>query len=288
MEAHLEQGSEAWKEYRRSRLGASDIAAVLGISPYSTPLQLWEEKTNRRAPQPMSPAMRFGHDNEEMVRKLYEEKSGVLFLPNVVTHPDYPWMMASLDGLNFSRDKALEIKCCNVKVFELAQKGEAVPHYYAQMMAQFACVPSLEEIHYVCLNKGVMAVVIVKRNEEFIAEMIEQCKAFYKCMVEDYPPSLSVKDYIELEDYDFLDAAEKYKTAKRALDVAKKEEEICKAALLEHTDDGNCCGGGLRITRVTKQTTDYKKACEDASIDLTKYAKTPSSYWKITIEKKDE
>ncbi len=38
-----EQRSEEWLKLRREGLGASDIPAVLGISPYKTPYQLWAE-----------------------------------------------------------------------------------------------------------------------------------------------------------------------------------------------------------------------------------------------------
>ena len=43
----LTQGSPEWLEYRRSRRNASETAAVMGLSPWNTPYQLWLEKTGR-------------------------------------------------------------------------------------------------------------------------------------------------------------------------------------------------------------------------------------------------
>lgn len=40
---------------RSKFLGGSDAAAVMGLSPWKTPLELWFEKTGRRAPQPIDP-----------------------------------------------------------------------------------------------------------------------------------------------------------------------------------------------------------------------------------------
>ena len=33
-----------WLEARRAGIGASDIAAIMGISPWSTPFQIWASK----------------------------------------------------------------------------------------------------------------------------------------------------------------------------------------------------------------------------------------------------
>ena len=43
----LTQGSAEWLDYRRSRRNASETAAVMGLSPWSTPYQLWLDKTGR-------------------------------------------------------------------------------------------------------------------------------------------------------------------------------------------------------------------------------------------------
>ena len=37
-----------WLAARRGRICGSDAAAILGLNPYKTNVQLWEEKTGRR------------------------------------------------------------------------------------------------------------------------------------------------------------------------------------------------------------------------------------------------
>ena len=39
----LVQGSPEWHSYRKNKLGASYAGIILGISPYMTPFQLWEQ-----------------------------------------------------------------------------------------------------------------------------------------------------------------------------------------------------------------------------------------------------
>ena len=40
----LVQGSAEWHQHRRSHRNASETSAVLGISPWMTPYQLWQIK----------------------------------------------------------------------------------------------------------------------------------------------------------------------------------------------------------------------------------------------------
>jgi predicted phage-related endonuclease len=40
-------GREAWLKVRTLGLGGSDVAAACGLSPWTTPYQLWLEKTGR-------------------------------------------------------------------------------------------------------------------------------------------------------------------------------------------------------------------------------------------------
>ena len=47
----LVQGSDEWLAYRTTMRNASESAAVLGISPWVTPYQLWLSKTGRSVPQ---------------------------------------------------------------------------------------------------------------------------------------------------------------------------------------------------------------------------------------------
>lgn len=47
---NLVVGSPEWLQERRAYLGASEFAAVMGVSPWTTPVELWLEKLGRKAP----------------------------------------------------------------------------------------------------------------------------------------------------------------------------------------------------------------------------------------------
>ncbi|NBR91300.1 MAG: hypothetical protein EBS68_15585, partial [Rhodobacteraceae bacterium] len=71
------QRSPEWLELRRQGLGASDMAAVMGVSPYKTPYQLWAEKTGATPPQKVGAAAQRGVILEDAVGRYYEEERGV-------------------------------------------------------------------------------------------------------------------------------------------------------------------------------------------------------------------
>jgi len=106
------QRSPEWLELRGKGIGASDIPAIIGISPYKTPYQLWAEKRGEVKPSPMGPAAQRGVLLEDSVAKWYEQEKNVkVRLSNgVVRLKKHPWAMASLDRTIVGTDGLLEIK----------------------------------------------------------------------------------------------------------------------------------------------------------------------------------
>ena len=74
---------------RRAGLGGSDIGAILGLSPYLTPVDVWAEKTGRATAQDETLQMRFGTYAEEFVAREYTAKTGhaVQRFTSMLRHP---------------------------------------------------------------------------------------------------------------------------------------------------------------------------------------------------------
>lgn len=85
---------------RREYLGASEIGAAMGYSPWETRHDLWEYKTGRRAAKKQTPQMARGHDLEPVIAKLYMRKTGRPVVATQVEfiHPDLPWLRYHADG----------------------------------------------------------------------------------------------------------------------------------------------------------------------------------------------
>lgn len=67
---------EEWLADRARGIGASEVAAVVGISPWDTPFSLWLKKTGQVPPEPENQAMRMGHLLEPVIAQLWEEETG--------------------------------------------------------------------------------------------------------------------------------------------------------------------------------------------------------------------
>jgi len=277
----IEQRSEEWLALRKSKIGASDAAIIMGISPWKTQLQLWEEKTGRKEQAPPSYMMLQGIAQEEHIRQLYELQHETFVVPKVVVSEELPWAMASLDGIT-PDNIIVEFKLANKEVFSEAKKGNVVPYYFAQIQHQLACVPSAKIAHFFIMrNGGETCLVEVERDEKYIAQLMALEKEFYEeYMLKDCPPPFSEKDYVTNDTSEALSAALEWQIAKQRLDDAKTKEEAARKALLEHTDDGNTMIGNVKCTKSYSTTVSYKQACVDNDIDVEKYTKQ-TFCWKL-------
>lgn len=63
---------------RSGGIGGSDVPAILGVSPYASPIDVWMEKVQHPAwrPKDVSPEMRFGTLLEPIMRSAYMEDTG--------------------------------------------------------------------------------------------------------------------------------------------------------------------------------------------------------------------
>jgi putative phage-type endonuclease len=132
----LVQGSDAWLAHRRSLFNASETPAVLGISPWQTPYQLWLVMTGRAETEVTAP-MRRGTALEPQARLAYEEKTGLVMQPLVLQDGRFS---ASLDGMTLAGDLIVEIKVPYTgqgsALWQSVEGGEVPAHYVAQVQHQ--------------------------------------------------------------------------------------------------------------------------------------------------------
>lgn len=67
---------EEWLAERKTGIGGSDAAAILGISPWRTAVDVWLDKTGRKPPREETEAMRIGTELEDFVARRYVERTG--------------------------------------------------------------------------------------------------------------------------------------------------------------------------------------------------------------------
>lgn len=155
---HLCGSREQWLKERKSYIGGSEAASVVGMSPYKTNVQLWEEKTGRYIPEEIrdNPFVEYGSKAEEYLRELFKldfPRYEVDYEPFAMwTNKLYPYAHASLDGWlidPYGQFGVLEIKTATISTGIQAEKwrGKIPDNYYCQILhymlvteAAFACL----------------------------------------------------------------------------------------------------------------------------------------------------
>lgn len=107
----------AWLAERQTGIGGSDIAAIMGVSPYGNANRVWEEKLGIALPKRDTLHMRRGRALEPVVLKQYQEDTGLRMLSppgHLIRHPSIPFAVATLDGLSLQPSgdaRVVEVKC---------------------------------------------------------------------------------------------------------------------------------------------------------------------------------
>lgn len=186
----LEQGSPIWHTYRQSHIMATSASIIMGLNPFKTELELWEEMLGLKPPTKINPAMQRGMNLEPEARKLASCLMGIEFQPNVFESGKYNWMAASLDGISECNQCLLEIKCPNEKTHEMAI-NDLIPDYYLAQIQHQLAVTDAEICYYFSYrpeNIKKCAIVEVKKNYNFIEKMIEKEKQFWINLCTMQPP----------------------------------------------------------------------------------------------------
>ena len=132
----LIQGSESWLRHREKCITATDIATIMGVNPYKTAYQLWQEKLGLRDPEKENDAMKRGKSLEPMALEHYCSIKGECYDPAVVIHEYNEWAMASLDGINADNNHICEIKCMGSANHAEAMSGVVKRLYTYQIQWQ--------------------------------------------------------------------------------------------------------------------------------------------------------
>lgn len=267
----LKQGSADWLTYRLTMRNASETAAVLGVSPWTTPYQLWLLKTGRKQ-QAVTPAMQHGTALEPVARAAYEEQTGSIMQPLVLQDGAYS---ASLDGMTLEGDLIVEIKCPvrgqDSALWKEVQAGWVPDHYAAQVQHQL--MVSGAALAHLWVFDGAQGLLRpIEPIEEAMQRIREGWELFQGYLDSDTPPPLTDADTVLREDAQWTKAAVAFAEAKRAADLTDAEVDKARDALLALAVHPREQGSGVSVTRYWKAgNVDYKKVPALNGLNLEAY-----------------
>lgn len=283
----LEIGSPEWHAYRNQRIGASDSAAILGISPFSTPLKTYENKVLGKSVE-SSFSMKRGQDREAEALKWATNELEIDFKPCIV-QSEFDWKFATMDGFNKFEKVAIEIKWANSIVHNVAKKGAVIDYYYPQVQSQMFCC-NLEWMYFLSCyqqpgEEPDFVLTRVDRDDKFIDNMLKkESEFYYNHMLLQVPPPATEKDHVTIKnDFIFDMLCDNEKEISKKIKEMEDERNLLKKKIVELCESRSSVSEKYRITKsFVRGRIDYDQieVLKDVNLDL--YRKEGTEAWRIT------
>ena len=180
---------EDWLGYRRQGIGGSDVAAIMGVSPFATLRDLYNDKCGN--PDVIQTednwvAKEVGHRLEDLVAKIFAYKTGykVFAVRKLFRHPFHSFMQANVDFFVELPDGSIAILECKTTNYNSKEKWNdgAVPVNYEWQCRHYMAVMNLSCAYIACLygnNENEFVYRRIDRDEVIEADMIEMEAHFW-------------------------------------------------------------------------------------------------------------
>lgn len=152
---NFENNSPEWHALRNERgvVSGSQVGTILGLSPWTSAITLWAEKTGKLERQRVgNTAMRLGQLVEPAIRQLYQEAHPTHTVAEVGTYASVhaSWMHANPDGIcvdETGEGYVLEIK-------HTATYWDDIPEHYKAQVFWYMYVFGLKKTVFAVVNAG--------------------------------------------------------------------------------------------------------------------------------------
>lgn len=190
-------------EARKHGIGGSDAAAVLGLSPYRTPLDVYLEKVGEKEPPDLSDveAVHWGQVLEGVVAEEFSRRTGlkVRRRNQTLVHPLHGFMLAHVDRQLVGERVGLEIKTTSPFVTrDLGQDGtDKIPDPWLIQVAHYLEVTGWDAFYVAALVGGQrLRIFRVDRDPDLADMLVERETWFWNECVEKRmpPPPTTVED----------------------------------------------------------------------------------------------
>lgn len=292
---------EEWLRWRKKGIGGSDVAPILGISKWTSSIDIWLSKTNQKHDNCVqNEAMMWGHILEPIIRDHFREVTGrkVVEIHAILQNEEHPFMIADIDGLTTDDNgepAVLECKC--VSEYKRSEwDNDSIPIYYKTQVEHYLAVTGLSTAYVAALIGGNSFIIREVHADKEMQEMLVAIEAdFWRKVVNlELPqPDASdacktlldsiykggVSEQVILPDkaVEFLDM---YNEACSLEEEAKEKKQLASNNLKEILGNYNtakCQGYTISWKPVTTERLDTKALKEAEPEIYAKYVKSSTS-----------
>ena len=190
-----EQERNQWLENRNKGIGGSDLAALLGISPYKSTYELWLEKTGQIKPKDISDKLpvKVGTALEPLVIKEFQEQTGLIVEKSgeIIQHPEHSFMTGTLDATGTDpQGKKFILECKTTNAFNTKEwEDDEIPLHYEFQVLHYLTISNYDYGYIACLignSKFIYKKIEIDETQKH--NIILYCKKFWNMVETKTPP----------------------------------------------------------------------------------------------------
>lgn len=281
-----EEINEQWREARHNGVGGSDVASIMGLNKFSSPLEVWLLKTGREKDKDLSDNQKveWGVILEDVVadkfKSNHKDEFDVYRKNSMIVSKARPWAFANLDRYLVDRKTKkkgiLEIKTADAR--RASDWDEGVPDYYLTQVTHYLSVTGYDfAVVAVLIGGNDYREFFIERDSEDIEAVNNAVDNFWhNFVVKDVAPALignqaesytllqvhndPTDDFVEVLDADvsFLDEYIQLKEEKKCLeDRMKLYENQLKEVI---GDSKGLITESRKVTWVRSQSQQFDKS----------------------------
>lgn len=258
----FEPGSDAWHAARAQGIGGSEIAAVLGLSPYESRFSLWHRKKGLIGPVEESEEMYWGKEHEPAICRRFAREHPEWFVRGSFTYAaaGRPWQIANPDRNLWPTDShiddrvpaaVLEAKTARDDIGWGEEGTDAIPVWYRCQCQWYMDVTGARRCYVAVLIAGSeYREYVVDYDPADALRMRQAAAEFMRSLAADERPNIDghsatyqaireIPDGLDDVDVEIGTALrDRFHAAQDAYWLAEDELTACKGELLDEIGTG--------------------------------------------------
>ncbi|KFK89994.1 hypothetical protein IX27_02890 [Streptomyces sp. JS01] len=199
---------EQWLTVRRTGVGGSEVAAILGMSKYTSPTEVYLDKVGELPlDRPLDPVLAeaafWGHEHEPTVARVFSARTGLGIVegPGTLAHVERRWMLANVDRYVLDEGASAPSSLLEIKTrsaFQLDEWLLGVPDGPALQTHWYLAVTGYGHAHVAALLGGNRLLIHrVERDESLVDHLVEIVGRFWQGVLDRVPPSIDGSEATE-------------------------------------------------------------------------------------------